>query len=89
MPSFSGIFSGTETSCELGAQNFKISNRPAIDPKDEDWVFATLMRWKALDRAMNMSEVPAPGDAAFRATLLRQLATDFLGRLVEVRIARS
>ena len=47
------------------------------------------MRWKVLDRAMNVSEVAAPGDAAFRATLLRQLATDFLGRLVEVRIARS
>ena len=40
------------------------------------------MRWKALDRAMNLSEVPAPGDAAFQATLLRQLATNFLGGLV-------
>ena len=27
------------------------------------------MLWKVLDRAMNVSEVSAPGDAAFRATL--------------------
>ena len=40
------------------------------------------MRWKALDRAMDMNEVSAPGDAAFQASLLRQLATDFLGRPV-------
>ena len=31
------------------------------------------MRWKALDRAMNLSEVPAQGDAAFQAFLRRSL----------------
>ena len=31
-----------DLSCELGAQNCKISNQPTIDSKDEDWVFATL-----------------------------------------------
>ena len=36
------------------------------------------MRWKALDRAMNLSEVPAPGDAAFQAffaTLIGHVAS--------------
>ena len=27
------------------------------------------MRWKALDRAVNLSQVPAQGDAAFQALL--------------------
>ena len=40
------------------------------------------IRWKVLDRAMNVSEVSAPGGTAFQAALLRQLATGFLGRLV-------
>ena len=31
------------------------------------------MRWKALDRAVNLSQVPAQGDAAFQAFLLRSL----------------
>ena len=31
------------------------------------------MRWKALDRAVNLSQVPAQGDAAFQAFLLRCL----------------
>ena len=31
------------------------------------------MRWKALDRAMNLSEVPDQGDAAFQAFLRRCL----------------
>ena len=31
------------------------------------------MRWKALDRAVNLSQVPAQGDAAFQAFLLRYL----------------
>ena len=31
------------------------------------------MRWKALDRATNLSQVPAQGDAAFQAFLLRCL----------------
>ena len=26
-----------------------------------------VMRWKALDRAVNLSQVPAQGDAAFQA----------------------
>ena len=68
-----------------------MANIPHIDFKNDlTGRFRMLdMRWKVLDRAMNVSEVSAPGDAAFRATLLRQLATNFLGRLVEVRIVRS
>ena len=31
------------------------------------------MHWKALDRAMNLSEVPAPGDASLQAILERSL----------------
>ena len=31
------------------------------------------MRWKALGRAMKLSKVPAPGDAAFQAFLRRPL----------------
>ena len=31
------------------------------------------MRWKALDRAMNLSLAPAQGDAALQAFLLRSL----------------
>ena len=31
------------------------------------------MRWKALDRAVNLSQVPAQGDAAFQAYFLRYL----------------
>ena len=31
------------------------------------------MRWKALDRALNLSQVAAQGDAAFQAFLLRYL----------------
>ena len=32
-----------------------------------------VMRWKALDRAVNLSQVPAPGDAPFQAILRRSL----------------
>ena len=31
------------------------------------------MRWKALDRALNLSQAAAQGDAALRAFLLRSL----------------
>ena len=38
VPSFSGTFSGTETTCERALGIVKVANQPAIDPKDEDWV---------------------------------------------------
>ena len=34
------------------------------------------MRWKALDRALNLSQVAAQGDAALQAILLRCLRGD-------------
>ena len=44
----------------------QVANIPHIDFKsDLTGRFRMLdKRWKALDRAMNVSEVPAPGDAA-------------------------
>ena len=38
VPSFSGTFSGTETTCERALEIVKIANQPTIDPKDKDWV---------------------------------------------------
>ena len=51
------------------------------------------MRWKALDRAVNLSQVPAQGDAALRAFLLRSLRgegarVDLLNRAIPLNRRR-
>ena len=38
------------------------------------------MRWKALDRAVNLSQVPAQGDAAFQAFFCAVLEVRTLGQ---------
>ena len=51
------------------------------------------MLWKALDRALNMSQVAAQGDAALRAFLLRSLRgegswSDLLNRAIPLNRRR-
>ena len=51
------------------------------------------MRWKALDRALNLSQVAAQGDAALQAFLMRSLRgesarSDLLNRAIPLNRRR-